>query len=74
MSDTPTRLHTDERYRLAFEAEPAGVFFMDASGEIIDCNDALATILGAARADPRRQFVEGHGPAVAPVGRTGAPR
>ncbi|MGK2859887.1 MAG: EAL domain-containing protein, partial [Thermoanaerobaculia bacterium] len=37
---------SEERYRLLFERNPAGVFRCDAGGHILDCNQACARILG----------------------------
>ncbi|MFA6958173.1 MAG: EAL domain-containing protein [Thermoanaerobaculia bacterium] len=39
---------SEERYRLLFERNPAGVFRCDAAGRILDCNQACARILGFA--------------------------
>ncbi|MCM2315931.1 MAG: EAL domain-containing protein [Thermoanaerobaculia bacterium] len=39
---------SEERYRLLFERNPAGVFRCDSAGQILDCNQACARILGFA--------------------------
>jgi PAS domain S-box-containing protein len=50
----------EERYRVLFERNVAGVFRTDVGGRILDCNDAFARMLGCASRDEvmRRQAWE----------------
>jgi PAS domain S-box-containing protein len=41
----------EERYRVLFERNVAGVFRSDVSGRFLDCNDAFARMLGCASRD-----------------------
>jgi diguanylate cyclase (GGDEF)-like protein/PAS domain S-box-containing protein len=42
---------SEERYRLLFERNLAGVYMADENGELIDCNDACARLFGYASRD-----------------------
>ena len=50
----------EERYRVLFERNVAGVFRTDVGGRVLDCNDAFARMLGCASRDEvmRRQAWE----------------
>ncbi len=45
-SEITKRKQTEERYRTLFERNISGVFRARLDGELLDCNDALAKILG----------------------------
>lgn len=47
---------SEARYRLLFERNLAGVYRSTADGRILDCNDALASILGCASRDEAAQL------------------
>ena len=49
--DVTDRKANEQRYRLLFERNLAGVYRNDATGRVLDCNDACARILGYASRD-----------------------
>ncbi len=44
--DTTARQAAEEKYRMLFEQAQEGVFVATPDGELLDCNDALVTMLG----------------------------
>ncbi len=44
--DTSARQAAEEKYRMLFEQAQEGVFVATPDGELLDCNDALVTMLG----------------------------
>lgn len=45
---------SENKYKIIFENSPIGIFYMDPSGKILNCNDELVRIIGSSK-----EFIQG---------------